>query len=105
MARNSPLKTILRSAGPPALALTAMGFFSYHAVMGPNGILALKDVKHEVAARSVELAALEKHRAEALNHVKLLDPKGADPDLVDEQMRKQLNVARPDEIIVPLDHK
>ena len=105
MARSSPIKTILRSAGPPALALTAMGFFTYHAVVGPNGILALKDVKREVAARSVELATLEKHRAEINNRVKLLDPKGADPDLVDEQLRKQLNVARPDEIIVPLDRR
>ncbi|MEZ0242877.1 MAG: septum formation initiator family protein [Sphingomonas sp.] len=105
MGRNSPIKTILRSAGPPALALTAMGFFVYHAVMGPNGVLALKDVKHQVSARSVELAALEKHRSELQNRVKLVDPKGADPDMVDEQLRKQLNVARPDEIIVPLDRK
>lgn len=105
MGRNSPIKTILRSAGPPAVALTLMGFFTYHAVMGPNGLLAFKDVRHDVEVRSVELAALEKHRAEINNRVKLLDPKGADPDLVEEQLRKQLNVARPDEIIVPLDRK
>ncbi len=106
MARTSPLKTILRSAGPPALALTLMGFFAYHAVMGPNGVLALKDVKVEVAARNVELAALEKRRAVLQNHVVLLaGKKGADPDMVEELLRKQLNVARPDEIIVPLHKK
>jgi cell division protein FtsB len=106
MGRTSPIKTILRSAGPPALCLTAMAFFAYHAVMGPNGVLALKDVKQQVATRSVELAALEKHRAEIQNKVNRLDPKaGADPDLVDELLRKQLNVVRPDEIVVPLGHK
>ena len=106
MGRHSPIKTILRSAGPPALALTLMGFFSYHAVMGPNGMLALKDVKREVAARNVELAGLEKRRAVLQNHVDLLAGKqGADPDMVEELLRKNLNVARPDEIIVPLNKK
>jgi len=106
MARHSPVKAILRSAGPPALALTLMGFFTYHAVMGPNGVIALKDVKREVAARQGELAGLEKRRAVLQNHVDLLAGKGgADPDMVEELLRKQLNVARPDEIIVPLNRK
>ena len=101
MGRKSPIKAILRSAGPPALALTLMGFFAYHAVMGPNGVLALKDVKQQVAVRSAEYEVLDKQRAVLRNRVELLDPKkGADPDLVDEQLRKQLNVARPDEIII-----
>ncbi len=106
MARHSPIRTILRSAGPPALALTLMGFFAYHAIMGPNGVLALKDVKVEVAARNAELAGLEKRRAVLQNHVDLLaGKKGADPDMVEELLRKQLNVAKPGEVIVPLSKK
>ncbi|MCW3849226.1 septum formation initiator family protein [Sphingomonas sp. LB-2] len=106
MGRSSPIKTILRSAGPPALALCTMGFFAWYAVMGPNGVLALKDVKRDVAARTAELAVLEKRQGELQNHVNLLDPrKGADPDMVEELLRKNLNVARPGEIIVPLKKK
>jgi len=36
------------------------------------------------------------------NRVTLLDPRHANPDMVDELVRKELNVAHPDEVIVPL---
>ena len=36
------------------------------------------------------------------NRVALLDPKHVDPDMADELVRKQLGVANPDEVIVPL---
>ena len=34
--------------------------------------------------------------------LELLDPDHANPDMVDEMVRKELNVAHPDEVIVPL---
>ena len=103
MSRVSPAQSILRSAGLPAIALIAMGFFGYYAVLGPNGVLALREFKQQAEQRMVEYRALDKQRAELKNRVGLLDPKrGADPDLVDELTRKGLNVARPDEVIVPL---
>ena len=100
MSRVSPAKTILRSAGLPAIALIAMGFFGYYAVLGPNGILALREFKAQVAQKNVEYQVLDKRRAELKNRVTLLDSKGADPDMVDELVRKQLKVVRPDEVIV-----
>ena len=36
------------------------------------------------------------------NRVALLNPDRADPDMVDELARRKLNVAHPDEVIVPL---
>ena len=30
------------------------------------------------------------------------DPMGTDPDLVDETVRKELGVVRPDEVVIPL---
>lgn len=104
MSRNSPFQSVLRRAGLPALAIIAMAFFGYYAVMGPNGALAHGKVQEALAKRTVEYQALDKQRAQLRNRVNLLDQeRGADPDLVDELARKQLNVARPDEIIVPLD--
>ncbi|WP_029724718.1 FtsB family cell division protein [Sphingomonas sp. UNC305MFCol5.2] len=104
MARTSPINTLLRRAGLPAGVLIAMGFFGYNAVLGPTGIVAARELKVELAQKNLEYAALAKKRAELKNRVDLLDPKrGADPDMVDELVRKELNVARPDEVIVPLD--
>jgi cell division protein FtsB len=103
MGRQSTFHNLLRSAGLPAAAIVTMGFFGYNAVLGPNGVIAMKDVKQEVASRAVEYQHLEKQRAELRNRVDLLDPrKGADPDLVEELLRKQLGAARTDEVVVKL---
>ena len=103
MKRVSPFQSLLRRAGLPAAVMIAIGFFAYNAVLGPNGIVAAKEVKRDLEAKNQEYAALEKKRAVIKNRVDLLDPKrGADPDMVEELARKQLNVVRPDEVIVPL---
>ncbi|WP_213982200.1 septum formation initiator family protein [Sphingomonas sp. dw_22] len=103
MKRVSPFQALLRRAGLPAAVLIAIAFFAYNAVLGPNGIVAAKEVKRDLEQKNQEYAALQKKRAEIKNRVDLLDPKrGADPDMVEELARKQLNVVRPDEVIVPL---
>ncbi|MBY0582113.1 MAG: septum formation initiator family protein [Sphingomonas sp.] len=102
MAATSTFRTLLRRAGPPALGLTVIAFFGVYAITGPNGLLAYGDYKRQLAHQQSTLAALEKHRAKLQNRVTLLDPHHADPDMVDELVRKQLNVAHPDEVIVPL---
>lgn len=96
------LRTILRRAGPPALGLSVIGFFGAYAVTGPNGILAYGDYKAELARKQVELAQLRQRQAVLQNRVRLLDPRHADPDMVDELAHKQLGVVHPDEMIVPL---
>ncbi|RYD47901.1 MAG: septum formation initiator family protein [Sphingomonadales bacterium] len=97
------MQSLLRRAGLPAAALIAIAFFAYNAVLGPTGIIATKQFKADLAQKQIEYAAIEKKRAELKNRVDLLDPKrGADPDLVEEMARKQLNVVRPDEVIIPL---
>ena len=102
----SPIQTLLRRAGLPAAALIAIGFFVYNAVLGPTGIVAVKAFKAEIAQKNARYAELDKKRARLKNRVDLLDPKrGADPDMVEELARKQLNVVRPDEVIIPLNRK
>lgn len=103
MSRQSPVQSILRSAGLPAITLILLCFFGYNAVMGPNGVLAYKEIHQQLDARATEFRTLEKQRNELKNRVELLDGKrGADLDMVEEEVRKQLNVVRPDEMIVPL---
>jgi cell division protein FtsB len=104
MKRASPMASLLRRAGLPAAVLIAVGFFAYNAVLGPNGVVAAKEVRRELDQKQHDYAVLDKRRAELKNRVDLLDPKrGADPDIVEELARKQLNVVRPDEVVIPLD--
>ena len=99
---KTPPLSIVRRAGLPAAAIILMGFFGYYAVLGPNGILSYRDYTRQLEKRQAEYASLDKRRAELKNRVALLDPKRANPDMVDEMTRKELNVVHPDEVIVPL---
>lgn len=79
-----------------------MAFFGGYAVLGANGLLAYGDYKRQVAKRELYYAALDQERERLRNRVALLDPRHANPDMVDELVRRELNVAHPDEVIVPL---
>ena len=93
---------MLRRAALPAMALTVMAFFGAYAVLGANGVLALGDYKRQLVKRERDYAAIDTQRMMLKNRVALLDPRHANPDMVDELVRKELNVAHPDDMIVPL---
>lgn len=100
--KPSNARAILRRAMLPAAALALMGFFGAYAVIGPNGALAYSDYSRQLAKKERDYAVLDARREMLRNRVALLDPRHANPDLVDELVRKQLNVAHPDEVIVPI---
>lgn len=101
--KRSTLRPMLRRAIAPAALLIVGVFFGGYAVFGPNGALAYGDIERQLAVRQRQLAMLDRNRTELKNRVELLDPRHADPDLVDELARKDLGVAHQDEVIVPLD--
>ena len=101
--QSARIKAMLKRAFWPAVAVTVMGFFGLYAVTGPTGMLAYGDYKQQLAKQEAEYKRLDRERAVMKNRVELLDPKKADPDMVDELVRKELNVARPDEVVVKLD--
>ncbi len=96
------LWSILRSATTPALAFTIVAFFGAYALFGANGILSGFEYRHMLEQRQSELALIEKEKGELANRVALLDPAHANPDLVDELVRRDLGLAHPDEVIIPL---
>ncbi len=99
---RTPVLSMLRRAGLPAAALILMGFFGYYAMLGPNGLLSYREYSRQLEKRQAELTRLDRQRTELKNRVSQLDPKHANPDMVDELVRKKLNVVHPDEVIVPL---
>lgn len=103
MKQAKKLLLLLRSVFLPAMAITIIAFFGGYALFGSNGILAWGDYSQRYQARTVELAAVLEEKAELANRVKLLDPRRANPDMVDELVRRDLGLTRPDEVIIPLD--
>ena len=93
---------LMKRAALPALCLIIILYFGTHALFGASGYLALDDIREERAALGARKAQLEQRRAALERDIRLLDPRGADPDFADELVRRHLGVIRPDEVIVPL---
>ena len=92
----------VRAAAMPTLATLIVAFFGGYALSGSNGVLAWGEYSKALDARRADLIVIERNKAVLANRVALLDPRHANPDMVDELVRRDLGVAHPDEIIVPL---
>src|SRR3546814_19073374 len=102
MAQIAKLKALLMSAFGPAFAIVILALFAGYAVLGSNGILAWGDYSRALATHRQELQKIKAERDRLKNRVDLVDPRHADPAMVDELVRRALNVTHPDEVIVPL---
>ena len=73
------------------------------ALAGPYGFIAWGENLSLLDKREARIKQLEHERADLKNRVALLDPNHVDPDIASELVRKDLNVARPDEYLIQLD--
>ena len=96
------LLNLAKSVAWRALAIAIIGMFAGYTLVGANGVLAWGDYSQRLDARKTELAALKVERAQLANRVSLLNPDRANPDMVDELVRRELGLAQPDEVIIPL---
>jgi cell division protein FtsB len=72
------------------------------ALAGPYGVLSWGENLSLLDQREQRIAALDDENARLENLVALLDPNRVDPDLSTELLRRDLNVAHPDEFIIEL---
>jgi cell division protein FtsB len=84
----------------PLLGLALTGYFAYHLVEGERGLRAWVRLTQELHAAKEDLAAVATARAELEHRVSHLRPDHVDPDLLDTQVRKTLDVAAPSEIVI-----
>jgi cell division protein FtsB len=73
------------------------------ALAGPYGVLSWGENRALLEQRQERIQALQAQHAELQNRVALLHPDRADPDLVTELLRQNLNVAHPDEYVIELE--
>jgi cell division protein FtsB len=90
-----------RNSMTESLALLALLMMGAFAVAGPSGLLAWSENARLLEQRQKEVVLLTAERDRLSNRVNLLDPRHADPDLVGELLRADLNVAHPDEVVIP----
>ncbi len=75
------------------------------ALAGPYGVLAWGENLSLLDKRQKQIDAVEAENARLTNLVALLDPEHVDPDLSTELLRRDMNVAHPDEYIIDLSRK
>lgn len=97
-----PKRDILREKLSQYGALLVLLVLAALALVGPYGFLAWSEYNAKLEAREQRIAALVHTRDELKNRVERLDPNHADPDLVTEIMRRDLNVAHPDDYVLEL---
>lgn len=71
--------------------------------VGPYGVLAWGENLALLQQRQERISKLKAEKDELENLVDRLDPSHVDPDLATELLRKNLNVAHPDEYVIELD--
>lgn len=99
VARRDLLKGKLSQFG----ALGALLLLGGLALVGPYGVLAWGENASMLEERHQQIAVLTSERDELRNRVELLDREHVDPDMASELVRRDLNVARPDEYVIQLD--
>jgi cell division protein FtsB len=84
------------------LALVCLLVMAGLAFFGPSGIVAWSENRQLLDARQAQVRAIAAERDQLRNRVALLNPRGMDPDLAGELLRKDLNVVHPDEVVILL---
>lgn len=103
MRMMAPTTAIQRAKVTQHAALAALLVMGGLAIAGPSGLLAWSENLRLLDQREAQLAMLEAEREALENRVALLDPNHADPDMVGELLRSQLNVVHPDEVVIKLE--
>jgi cell division protein FtsB len=84
----------------PVLGMALTGYFAYHLVEGDRGLRAWVRLSQALHAAQDELATVSAARADLAHRISQMQPDHIDPDLLDQQVRRTLDVAAPDEIVI-----
>ena len=76
----------------PLLGMALTGYFAYHLVEGDRGLRAWVRLTQELRHAKENLAAVSAERAELEHRVSHMRPDHVDPDLLDAQVRKTLDL-------------
>jgi len=102
MAMKLSLQQLMTRASLPAMCVAVASYFSFHAVSGPTGFVAWREYQVQRSKLQQAVQTSEEQQAALQRRLVLLDPRHVDPDLADELVRRNLDLVKPDEVIVPL---
>ena len=90
-----------QAAIAPVLFLSLAGYFGWNALHGEHGLRAYAMRQHQLVTARAEQAAAEAERQQWETRVAGLRANHIDPDTLDERARAMLNLADPNDVVVP----
>lgn len=84
----------------PAIAAVFLAYFGFHAWHGQYGLYSKYELENRVAILQARLDRLQAERKRMDHRVGLLKDGTLEQDMIDEQARRALGVARADEVII-----
>ena len=95
------VKRRVRSALPPLLFLSLVGYFGWNATQGEHGLRSYRDRLQLLDEANASEDAAKLEQAAWMQRVSGLRDAGLDADTLDERARAMLNLAEPNELVVP----
>lgn len=90
----------LRRAIAPCLGFCALFYFGYHTVQGDRGIISYLRLSAQLERTEMALQESNRARDVLARRVGLLRPDNLDRDMLDEQARRTLGLAHPDDVVI-----
>ena len=95
------VKRKVRAALPPLLFLSLVGYFGWNATQGAHGLRSYRDQLTLLGQADAAETAAVAEQAAWTRRVSGLRDGGLDADTLDERSRSMLNLAEPNELVVP----
>ena len=101
-----PIRKLVRQVALGAIGPFVWGglvlYFTYYAIYGDRGLMAMRQLQNEVEQAKAQLDDVRKERARLESRTALLRPDNLDRDMLDERARLMLNYSHPDDIVIIL---
>ncbi len=95
------IKRTVRAALPPLLFLSLVGYFGWNATQGAHGLRSYRSQLTLLGQADAAETAAVAEQAAWMQRVSGLRDGGLDADTLDERSRSMLNLAEPNELVVP----
>jgi len=89
-----------RNAVVPAICLVLLAYFAFHTINGDRGLMAFWQLSRNIGEVRQALDSVDARYDDLQRRVSLMRPDALDRDMLDEQARRVLMLARPDERIL-----
>ena len=84
----------------PAICLVLLAYFAFHTINGDRGLMAFWQLSRNIGEVRQALDSVDARYDDLQRRVSLMRPDALDRDMLDEQARRVLMLARPDERIL-----